>query len=180
VPLRNGAHGYGGVTKALHWTTVSALLGQFLVGLSMDWDDEGGHGSGHGRGSEGSGHSREDGYALFQDGFGLPELHVLLGATVLALGVTRVLWRRVGGLPPWAPALSATERRVEGLVEKALLTALFAVPLTGLGLLLSGEDDLLPLHVAAQLLLLTALAVHLGLVARHTLVRRDRLLSRML
>ena len=38
VHLRNGAHGYGVVTKALHWLTVLAILGQFVVGYRMDFD----------------------------------------------------------------------------------------------------------------------------------------------
>jgi cytochrome b561 len=40
VPFRNGDHGYGVVTKVLHWGTVAALLGQFLVGWTMDLDEE--------------------------------------------------------------------------------------------------------------------------------------------
>jgi cytochrome b561 len=39
VPLRNGDHGYGLVTKALHWATVAALVGQFLLGWTMDLDE---------------------------------------------------------------------------------------------------------------------------------------------
>ena len=36
--LRNGGHGYGLVTKALHWLTVAAIVGQFLLGAAMDVD----------------------------------------------------------------------------------------------------------------------------------------------
>ena len=39
MPLRNGKHGYGVVTKALHWLTFSVILGQFLVGYSMKAED---------------------------------------------------------------------------------------------------------------------------------------------
>ncbi len=39
MPFRNGDHGYGVVTKVLHWGTVAALLGQFLVGWTMDLDE---------------------------------------------------------------------------------------------------------------------------------------------
>ena len=39
VRYRNGAHGYGLVTKALHWLTVAAILGQFLVGYAMDFGE---------------------------------------------------------------------------------------------------------------------------------------------
>jgi cytochrome b561 len=35
MPLRNGEHGYGAVTKVLHWLTFSVIVGQFLVGYSM-------------------------------------------------------------------------------------------------------------------------------------------------
>jgi cytochrome b561 len=37
--LRNGEHGYGVVTKTLHWLTVFAIAGQFPVGLAMAADD---------------------------------------------------------------------------------------------------------------------------------------------
>ena len=33
-PLRNGAHGYGLVTKTLHWAMVLAILTQFVIGYS--------------------------------------------------------------------------------------------------------------------------------------------------
>ncbi len=33
--LRNGDHGYGLVTKSLHWLTFAVIVGQFLVGYTM-------------------------------------------------------------------------------------------------------------------------------------------------
>ena len=39
--LRNGPHGYGVVTKLLHWATVAALLTQFVVGYVMVAEDKG-------------------------------------------------------------------------------------------------------------------------------------------
>ena len=33
--LRNGSHGYGVVTKSLHWATVAALVAQFVIGYVM-------------------------------------------------------------------------------------------------------------------------------------------------
>ena len=41
MPLRNGPHGYGLVTKLLHWATVAALAAQFVVGYVMLNDDGG-------------------------------------------------------------------------------------------------------------------------------------------
>ena len=40
MPLRNGPHGYGAVTKSLHWLTVLAIAAQFVVGYTMDDDSE--------------------------------------------------------------------------------------------------------------------------------------------
>jgi cytochrome b561 len=87
--------------------------------------------------------------------------------------------RRLDGLPPWADTLSAAERRLATITERALLVMLFAVPITGLTLVL-GEDDLLPLHVAAHVVFFVALAAHVSLVVKHQVVNRDRLLARML
>ncbi|MDX3645931.1 hypothetical protein, partial [Streptomyces sp. MB09-02B] len=47
--LRNGPHGYGTVTKTLHWVVFVALVVQFAVGYLLDVDDSG-RGRGRGRG----------------------------------------------------------------------------------------------------------------------------------
>jgi cytochrome b561 len=185
MPLRNGEHGYGSVTKALHWLTFSAILGQFLVGYSMDVDDHGGEDESlaaldHGHGGSGAG-GGDDGYGdLFGGGFGLPELHVLLGLTILTLATLRVVWRYAGGLPPWAPALSRGERTLESWLEKALLLLLIVVPLSGLLLIGTGEDDYLPLHIAAHIAFFVVVGLHIALVLKHTVIQRDRHLARML
>ena len=176
LPLRNGPHGYGTVTKVLHWTTVAALLAQFLVGYLMEADDSG-RGRGRGRGGEsgrGRGRGGEDDYAIE----GALAVHVALGVLILTLAVLRVLWRRTG-LPPWADTLSAAERRFLHWTERALLTLLFAIPITGLVLVLGGGDDALPWHVAGHIAFFVAVSAHVGLVLKHQVVDRDRLLSRM-
>ena len=116
---------------------------------------------------------------FLDDGLSLPEIHVLLGLSILALGLLRVVWRALTPLPPWAAYLRPGERRLESVLEKMLLTLLFVVPGTGL-LLIAGETDWLPLHIAAQLVLLLVIVVHVGLVLSHTVVRRDSQLRRML
>jgi cytochrome b561 len=115
----------------------------------------------------------------FRDGLSLPEVHIALGLLIIVLALTRILWRRTTPLPPWAEHLGSGERRLEGWLEKALLTLLIVTPASGL-LLVAAGDDWLPLHVLAQIALLTAIAVHVGLVLKHTVVRRNRHLARML
>jgi cytochrome b561 len=102
-----------------------------------------------------------------------------VGLLLLALGLVRLLWRRATPLPPWAAHLSSAERRFESRLERALLTLLLVVPSTGVALALGG-DDLLPLHVSAQVALVAAVALHAGLVLKHTVVRSNAHLSRML
>lgn len=38
--LRNDEHGYGAVTKTLHWLTVLTIGSQFAVGYTMETDSD--------------------------------------------------------------------------------------------------------------------------------------------
>jgi len=215
--LRNGDHGYGVVTKFLHWLTVAIIAGQFAIGWTMDADDaalrraderidrleELGEEQ-----AEIQGEAVEQAFEnkidrlrdeldasednrvaaalsdvpsgdLLAGGLSGPELHVVLGLSIMLLGLFRVLWRARTPLPPWADYLGPGERRLQSLLEKVLLTLLFVVPGTGL-LLVVGSNDWLPVHVTAQVLLLGVIALHVGLALKHTVVRRHRHLARML
>ena len=200
MPLRNGPHGYGLVTKLLHWVTVAALAAQFVVGYVMLRDDGDFEEAECDRPSDrleerceqqqealearaedplGTAYSDLGSGNILGGGINLPELHVLLGLLVLTLAVARVVWRRTAGLPPWAEGLSSGERTLAHWTEKALLILLFLIPLSGLSLVLVSYD-LLPLHIAAHLGFFATIATHLGLVLKHQLLDRDRLVSRML
>ena len=217
MPLRNGKHGYGAVTKLLHWLTVAALATQLAIGLTMEADaaaerqeeaadaradaaKDAADAAEDAAGSEAEEEAAEEAGERAEeaadaaadqaadteylvglgDGIDLIDVHVLLGVSILLLAGVRVWWRRVGGLPPWAESLSARERVMAGRIEKALLACLFLVPGTGLILVLTQDDALLPLHIAAMVLLGIAVVAHVALVLRHTLLSRDRLLQRML
>jgi len=172
--------------RVLHWSMFLALVAQFALGWALTREDD-----------------------LFEpladcclggDEDALVVVHVLLGVSILVLAVVRVIVRRVTTLAPWAPGLSGLERRVVHLVELVLYACMFLIPLTGLGLfLLSGEDfDIgrgrefigpmevvdddvwLAAHVTTQVVFLVAFATHMWMVVRHTLLRREHYLSRML
>jgi cytochrome b561 len=215
--LRNGQHGYGVVTKTLHWLTAAAIAAQFAVGLSMEADDaalerekerieqleELGEEEARRQGEaaeeqfeaeierlEEELDTREDEYVadafrnvfsgeFITDGVSLPEVHVLLGLSIMLLGLLRVVWRGTTPLPPWADHLSHGERRLEASLEKALFTMLFVVPATGL-LLIAVGIEWLALHVTAQLILAAVVAAHVGLVVKHTVIHRHGHLRRML
>lgn len=98
-------------------------------------------------------------------------VHVLLGLTILALALLRVWWRRRTTLPPWAESLTAFDRRLAHWTERALYLSLFAIPLSGLWLVLV-SDDALAVHIASHVVFFVAFAAHVGLVTRRGLLRR--------
>lgn len=116
---------------------------------------------------------------VLEDGVTLPEWHVLLGLALLVLALVRIAWRLTTPLPPWASGLSGAERRLATWTERGLLTTLVLAPASGLLLVAGHGDDLLAVHVGAQIGLLGCLTLHVGLVLKHQLVDRDRLLRRM-
>lgn len=186
VRWRSDEHGYGLVTRVLHWATVVLVVAQFALGWALTRADDL---------LEPIADARFGG-----EEEALVVVHVGIGITILLLAVLRLGWRLATSLPPWAEGLSSRERRVSHVVEVVLYTCLFLVPVTGLGLfLLSGEDWSLgagrefvgPLavldddvwlaaHVATQVVFLATLAVHVGMALYHQFVRRDGLVSRML
>ena len=185
MSLKPDAGGYGSVTKTLHWVTFVAIRRQFVVGYAIDRADD----------------LLEGVVDIWFGGEeeGLIVLHAVLGVTILALTLIRLYWKLTKGLPAWAPSLTEGERRLAHRVEVTLYTVMILMPLTGLALLfLSGEswdlaggeweapldlvdhDLLLPAHIVTHIVFFVALATHVGLVLKHQLVNRDRLLSRML
>jgi cytochrome b561 len=193
MPPGNGEHGYGAVTKTLHWLTFLVIIGQFLVGYTMSTENDAADAAADRvhdskdqckdrpdeERCEEEVDRREDALDERADDDGPSQLHVVLGLLILALAVARVVWRRVGGLPPWAPALSHVERTLEGWLEKGLMLLLFVIPTSGL-LLVAGDDDWLPLHIGAHIAFFVVVGLHIGLVLKHTVIQRDRHLARML
>ncbi|MGZ5403199.1 MAG: cytochrome b [Nocardioides sp.] len=156
---RSGDHGYGWITKVLHWLTVLLVAAQFVVGYSMAAED--------------ACDRQEDTCEQVELGaFDLLELHVLLGLSILVIAVVRPLWRRYDGFPPWSDHLSAGDRRVVHWTERALMLLLFVVPLSGLLLNAFGDDAWLALHIGAHIAFFVALAAHLFTNLRPRILRR--------
>ena len=179
------ARGYRTSQKVLHWLTVATVAAQFAVGYNLDLDEECDPPGEDRSGGDTSDafeerldrleercEARADDYDLLGGGFDLPEIHLLLGLTVLALGVVRPLWRKVAGLPPWSEHLSAADRRLVHWTERALLLLLVVVPVSGLLLVSTGDDTWLPLHITAHVGFFVALVAHLFTNLRPAILRR--------
>jgi cytochrome b561 len=183
MTLLNTQDGYGALTKFIHWLVVALFAFQFAAAnimLRIDGD--------------------ETALGLTQATF--YNWHKSIGLIALVVAVCRLLARRHGQLPDWAPTLSLHERKFVHRAEQVLYTAMFLMPVSGYlyvmaggyGVNLFGALDLPnPIgrqealaiaakwtHIAASYALLLALAGHVGLVLRHQLIMKDRLLHRML
>lgn len=177
-------HRYHVVTRVLHWTMAAAILAQFGLGYAIDRADD----------------LVEWAADRWLDGeTGVVFIaHLGLGVTILVLAVIRLAWRRLSDLPPWAPGLTPLERRIVHRVEQVLYLSMFLIPVTGIALVIASGEDwdmvrgewqapfevvdddvLLGAHIATHLAFLAALALHLGVVAKHQFIHRDRLLRRM-
>ena len=183
MTLLNTQEGYGSLTKLLHWLIVALFAFQFAAAnimLRIDAD--------------------ETALGITQATY--YNWHKSIGLIALVVAVCRLLARRSGQLPDWAPGLSAGERKFVHRAEQVLYAAMFVMPISGYlyvmaggyGVNLFGVINLpnpigawQPLAVAAKwthivsaYVLVLALAGHLGLVLRHQLILKDGLLRRML
>ncbi|MEO3470911.1 cytochrome b/b6 domain-containing protein [Roseomonas sp. CAU 1739] len=180
MPLLNTGQGYGSLTKTLHWLVVALFTFQIVSALTMT------------RLGDDAGAGRD---ALYN-------WHKTLGLVALGVALLRLWARRAGELPPWAPGLTTFDRRVVHHAERTLYLAMFVMPVSGFLYVMAGGYGVLfagvfalpnpigrwPLlaeaaklvHLGAAILLGVALAAHLGIVLRHTVILGNRLVHRML
>ena len=183
MPLLNSRNGYGTLTKALHWAIVVLFALQYAGAWIMLRT---------GAGETTLGVAQPTYY----------NWHKSLGLVALALAIARLINRRHGELPPWAPTLSPLEKKLIHVMEPLLYGAMLVMPISGYlycmaggyGVLLFGVVELAnpigswpvlasmarAIHVVAAFTLLLPLGLHLGLVAGHHFLARNGLIRRML
>jgi cytochrome b561 len=161
--------------RLLHWLMALLVLAMLCIGVAM--------------------------VASLRDYHVLVSIHRPLGILILILVVIRFVNRQFSTLPPFPPTMSSEERHIAHASEILLYTLLFVQPLVGWGMLsaarypivLWGPVHLFPIlphsvmlyallreaHTLLAYLLFLAFIAHFGGVLFHTLIVRDRLLSRM-
>lgn len=181
--MTNSAAGYGALTKWFHWLIVILFAAQYLGGNIM---------VAIGFNASFAGIETNTYY----------NWHKSLGLVALVIAVARILNRRAGELPPWAPTLSSREHTFIHWVEKIFYAAMLIMPISGWFYVMWGHygvnlfglwemprplprDDTLRdvakwVHIASGWVLLAAMVGHIGLVLRHQLVLKDGLLKRMM
>lgn len=179
----NSQDRYGALTKFFHWLIVALFAFQFVAASIMQRMTP-----------------AETTLGLGQNTY--YNWHKSIGLIALAVALGRILNRRHGRLPDWAPGLSAREQNFIHRTEQVLYAAMFVMPVSGFlhvmaggyGVRLFGVIDLPNpigawpglasaaklVHRAGGFAMLAALAGHLGLVLRHQIWLGDGLLYRML
>ncbi len=121
---------------------------------------------------------------------------------VLGIALIRFTWRKTTRLPDWAATLAPWEKKLIHWYENALYTALFVMPLSGYLFVEAGgfgvdffgggrlpsflpRNESLALlgewtHIITGYVIVVVLTLHIGLVIKHQIVDKDRLLHRML
>ena len=178
MQLRNSAQGYGAVSMALHWLTVTLVATAWLLGTFGD----------------------DLPHALRSAGL---FAHVSFGLAILIVVTVRIAWHVVDPPPPLANTRLGILLNVAAkLTHVALDGLLIAVPLIGI-LLQFARGDALPIfgildvaspwvrdrafarstkaiHETAANTLMIVAALHAAAAMAHHWILRDRTLSRML
>lgn len=153
--------GYSMVQIALHWAIAALILFQLIFGEDM------------GRA-----------WRAVENG-SVPEMnlwiwaHILVGGTVLALVIWRLILRFLWGVPS-APAGLSKRMVLAGEVGHwALYAVMVGAPVTGLaawygGILPAGE-----LHGWLKLLIIALVVLHIAAAFWHQFIRKDGLMMRM-
>lgn len=176
-PITDGPTHFGSVSKINHWITAAIFLGALGLGIFI----------------ENSELPREAVSPYMQ-------WHKAFGVSVLIYGLWRVGWRVANGFPKPVEQMPAWQDRTAKVVHVGLLTAILAMPISGILMSIAGGRDLsiwgltlLPslgkiewldtvakaVHETAPPVILLMLALHIFGALKHHFIDRDTTLRRM-
>jgi cytochrome b561 len=170
MSMKSTSTRYGSVAVAIHWTTAMAVVLTFIAGLVM----------------------ANSAVVATQ----LLVAHIVLGLSVFALTLLRIVWWLAADDRPPLPADQPRAQQLAAKTVHALLYVILILMATSgiMTLVLSGAipailsgtpvpdfSELVPrvAHGIMSKLLLALLAAHIGAALYHQFIRRDRLLARM-
>ncbi len=177
APLLDRPDAYGLVSRFNHWFTAAGFLAALTLGLVIGY----------------GGLARETVGALMN-------WHKIFGVIVLGYGLWRVGWRIAQGFPAPAAPMPRWQAAASKAVHVGLLTAIVAMPLSGVLMTVAGGRalslwgvTLLPslgeigwldaaagaLHQALPPLIVVLLLLHVAAALKHHFLDRDATLVRM-
>lgn len=174
---------YNPLAKAFHWVVLLLLIGQFVSIFAGQIALKSG----------------EDYLPL---AITIIAWHKALGLVVFLVACARLIWRKLSGLPEWAPGLADWEKSASHSVENWLYRLLFFVPVSGLAYSVTSghpteffglvqipalaersvtlSNGFYMLHVIGIYVFVAIFSLHLGMVLRRTIFEKDRFIARML
>jgi cytochrome b561 len=176
--MRTDSNRYDRVAIVLHWLIGVALLGQIAFGFLLDEIAP--------RGTP----ARS----------GVINLHKSFGIVLLLLILARIAWRLAHRPPAWPDAMPRWQQRAAIVVHRAMYACMVVMPLSGFiasnfskhgvkffGKALAPWGPDLPrvydlfngIHVATAFVFTALIACHVAAAAKHALVDRDGLASRI-
>jgi cytochrome b561 len=117
--MPNSNLGYGALTKLFHWLIVFLFTAQYLSATIML-------------------RTPAEVTALGMSQATYYNWHKSLGLVALIVAIARLINRRTGELPPWAPTLTALEQYIIHRAERLLYAAMFIMPLSGFLYVMAG------------------------------------------
>lgn len=149
--------GYSTLQIALHWLIAGLIFGAWFTHEGMDKALE----------------------ARIQNGAAAPTIHVILGLSVLALVILRIVLRATRGVPGPVPGSSPGMVMAANWGHRILYLLMFATPILGMITWSRGLESVGEVHEVAGMALIV-IAVGHGLVALwHQFVQKDGVLVRM-
>lgn len=178
---------YHPALKALHWIIFGLFTAMFILGFGL---------------------MGSDGYTALGAQWGpVFDWHATLGVFVFVLALARIIVRRSAPMPSWSPGLSTGERTLAHRTEQVMYAVMLLKPISGY--ILAGKagynidlfvqirlgnpfgtsfvndndslyDLALLIHIVTGIAFLIAWVIHVVQVVRHTAIKKDRLLQRML
>ncbi len=181
--LANSSTRYGIVTKTLHWLVALLFVNQYVIAKIMTAIEVNDFALGFSQGS-------------------LYNWHKSIGLVIFAVVVIRYTWRKTTRLPDWSKGLADWEKKLIHWYEKMLYWAMFLMPLSGYLFVESGGfgvqffgvtrlPSFLPhnetlawlghtIHILTGYAIVIFLTLHIGLVIKHQVWDKTRILHRML
>lgn len=152
---------YSQLQIALHWTIAVLMVLQLTINADMQQAFAQ---------RLGTGALTADAGALF---------HIVVGISILALALLRLVVRLSRGAPPPPPDNSRLVSLLSHATHMLLYGFLFFMPLTGALAWFGGIEMSATLHEAGRLILIPAIFLHIAGVVVEELVLNNRILRRM-
>ncbi len=156
--------GYSGTQILLHWVIAALVLFQVFFGEGM----------------EHAYHAWIKGKEIGAGNMLSANIHTVVGFSILALAILRVIIRMVRGVPETPLGQSGPKVWIAALTQVFLYAILFVMPITGAMAWFLGYATMAEIHAYAKPLIILAVIVHFaGALMQHYLAKTDVLVRMM-